>query len=124
MTTTPGAGRVTTGAAAWRELVGRDGLFRVEGDIREGAEVQITLPSGERTSAKAFFALADTDFVAIADILQGGLLRFSFETYAGQPEIYFWAMTWQLAQSQLEKLVTPCVDAVQARFQGLRREQP
>ena len=105
---------------AWRALVGPQGLFKVDGEILDGARVDITLPTGEKTSATIFFALADTDFVAIADVLQGGLFRLSLETFAGQPEIYFWAMSWQLAQSQLEKLVVPCLDVVHDRLHGLR----
>jgi uncharacterized protein YndB with AHSA1/START domain len=107
--------------AAWQALVGPQGLFRVDGSLREGAPVTFTLPSGARASAEIFVALAGTDLALIVDALDGGIFRFSFEVFTGQPEVYLWAMSWQLAQNQLEKLMTPCVDAVQAALEGRRQ---
>jgi len=91
----------------WRSLVGEQGLFRVStlSTLAEGADFMLQLPSGDFTSARMFHQLADHDFAAIADVLQGGIFRFALETTFGQPEVWIWLLSWHLVESQLEGLM-------------------
>lgn len=99
--------------AAWQALFGPYGLFKISGELREGATVELTLPGGEQTAARIFYLSANAGLALVADILDGGILRFNLEVFAGHPELYVWAMSWHLAQNQLEKLALPCLQAAQ-----------
>ena len=46
----------------------------------------------------------------------GGLFRFAYETFTGQPELWIWAFSWHLAEQQLEELVGPWFEEVRARL--------
>ena len=106
---------------AWRAVVGSCGLFRPEREkLSVGESFQLALPSGMATGAKLVLALADQDFVAIADVLEGGLFRFALEEAASQPELWIWAFSWRLAEQQLEALMRPCFDAIEERLAAVR----
>lgn len=104
---------IPDGSVAWQALFGPQGLFQIEGMLEEGASVTLTLPTGEQTTARVFYVAANAGLALVADVLDGGIFRFSLETFAGQWELYVWAMSWQLAQNQLERLALPCMDAIE-----------
>ena len=87
---------------AWESIVGVAGVFAAPGSLEEGDKFKLRLPSGELTASRVFYQVTGTDFAVVADILQGGMIRIAYETFTGQPEIWVWAFSWQLAQHQLE----------------------
>ncbi len=99
---------------AWSTIIGAAGVFIVPGSLEEGDGFKLRLPSGDLTASRVLYQVAGTDFAVAADILQGGLLRIAYETFTGQPEIWVWAFSWQLAQHQLENMT-------EAWFAELRR---
>lgn len=100
--------------SAWPSLLGDDGAFAFTD--RGGRRGELRLPDGRVTPAQVILELAGTDFVAVADVLDGGLFRFALETFSGQPELWVWAFSWRLAEDELKALAAPWFDSVRARF--------
>jgi uncharacterized protein YndB with AHSA1/START domain len=103
-------------AAGWRAVVGPSGAFApaVE-EPAEGAEFALTLPDGTTSPAELLYAFDDRDFVAAADVLQGGLFRVALEMAPDGPEVWIWAFSWQMSQADLKATVQPMYEAVAAR---------
>ncbi len=111
---------LTGGAAALTGLIGPDCPFGADAaELAEGDRFTLRLPDGSSTAAEVMYELADKDFVAFADVLEGGLFRFAFETFAGAPELWIWAFSWQLAEKELEALVGPWFNEVEQRLRQL-----
>ena len=111
--------RIPIGGAlptAWSALLGDSGAFSFTDGGDRGGELR--LPDGRRTSAEVMLELAGTDFVAIADVLEGGLFRFALETFSGQPELWVWAFSWRLAEDELKALAGPWFAQVRERLEG------
>ena len=103
-------------ARAWQSVVGASGVFRVVEKIAEGADVLIDLPLGQSTRASMLVALEERDFVAIAELLQGGIFRLSLEFMSGVPEVWVWAHSWQMSEVELRALMVPVYDAIRQRI--------
>ncbi|MCZ6617257.1 MAG: SRPBCC domain-containing protein [Gammaproteobacteria bacterium] len=102
---------------AWSTAIGSSGAFMADpASLEEGNRFELRLPSGDLTASRVFYQVAGTDFAFVSDILQGGLFRFALETFNGQPEIWIWAFSWQLAQRQLEQITQSWFMEVQRRL--------
>ena len=102
--------------AQWAQLVGPHGLIRVAENLADATEVVLGLPTGEESRARVLNALTRKDFAAVVDALQGGVIRLTFETFAGGPELWFWTSSWQLDETQLRSVVQPWYDKVRTTF--------
>lgn len=110
-------------AAAWDALLGERGVFAFAAEddaaqFRDGARGELRLATGEKAFAEVLYALADKDFAVITEILEGGVFRFALETFAGQPEIWVWAFSWQLAEAELQARVATWFDQLQQRLEA------
>ena len=106
---------------SWATIVGASGVFSAPAGLEEGDCFKLQLPSGDLMTSRVFYQVAGTDFAVISDMLQGGLFRVAYETFTGQPEIWVWAFSWQLAQHQLEKLTQGCFEEVRQRLAEVTR---
>lgn len=106
-------------AASWRAAVGPGGEFRVALDgLAEGAGVLLGLPGGRQTAAEVLFTHPGKDFAVTADILRGGVFRLGLETMTGVPELWVWALSWELGGPELDQLMAPVFEALSARLQA------
>lgn len=113
--------------SAWREIVGPSGGFSAAvDDLVEGAGFFLGLPNGTRTAAELLYSLDGRDFVAAADVLQGGLFRIALEIVSDVPEVWVWAFSWSLDQKALIAMVQPMYGAIRqrlaSRYGGMERE--
>lgn len=103
--------------SAWREIVGPSGVFAAAvDDLAEGAEFLLGLPAGAATVAELLYALDGRDFVAAADVLQGGLFRVALEVVSGVPEVWVWAFSWNLDQADLMAVAQPIYRDIRRRL--------
>jgi uncharacterized protein YndB with AHSA1/START domain len=102
-------------AETWRSVVGASGVIKVLDDVAEGMEVLIELPGGE-SRATMMVAIEERDFVAIAEILQGGVLRLALEFVSGVPEVWVWAHSWHMTEADLRAVMNPVYEALRARL--------
>jgi uncharacterized protein YndB with AHSA1/START domain len=103
-------------SSAWHALVGSSGVFAVLDDIAEGMEILIDLPTGQSTRATLMTALDERDFVAVAEVLQGGLFRLALEVIGGVPEVWVWAHSWEMSEADLRALMAPIYAAIRQRL--------
>lgn len=102
---------------AWGQAVGSAGVIGVAGEaIKEGARLMLELPNGVTTAGELVFATPGQDFVATAEVLQGGMFRVALESMSGSPELWVWAFSWQMSAEEVKELVQPVLVALAARF--------
>ncbi len=109
--------------SAWSALVGAKGAFHFTGEFpgKTGSKSQanagqLRLPDGQVTGAELLLECTSTDFVVVADVLEGGVLRFALETFSSQPEIWMWAFSWRLAEKELLNRTLPWFEEVRSRL--------
>lgn len=102
----------------WPVLVGSSGLIQVAEGLADATECLLGLPTGEHSRAQVLNALSEKDFAVVVDALQGGVIRLTFETFAGGPELWFWTSSWQLDETALRAVVQPWYDRVREVLTG------
>lgn len=104
-------------AAVYPQVVGPDGAFRIaSADLDAGRPVNMTLPDGTATSGTVIYRHPGSDFVATADVLDGGMFRVSLDRVGGETQLWVWAFSWTAGEDRVRALIEPVFDAIEGRL--------
>ncbi len=99
---------------AYTSIVGGGNGFRVSPDTANiGDAVALTLPDGRQTKSEIIYLHPGKDFVATADVLDGGMFRISLDRYNGKIRLWVWAFSWTLTEDQIRPLIEPAFRAIE-----------
>ncbi|MEM7099366.1 MAG: SRPBCC domain-containing protein [Pseudomonadota bacterium] len=108
----------------WRQLVGPNGAFQIESGLSDRRNCVLGLPGGASSGGFVLNELTQKDVAVVLDVLRGGVLRLTFETFAGEPEVWFWTSSWVLDETALRAIVEPWYQEVKSALLHASADDP